>query len=130
MSLVCENRKVTLEIISKQLEYITKCVADCRSECRRSVERAKLFDLSGWLTVLPTSQDHFDPTAQEFRNALALRYRKPLLNVPSGCDGCGALFSLDHALVCRKGGLIIWRHNKVWDAVGDLCCSGVGSGCF
>ena len=120
MSLVCENRKVTLEIISKQLEYITKCVADCRSECRRSVEWAKLFDLSGWLTVLPTSQDHFDLTAQEFRNALALRYRKPLLNVPSGCDGCGALFSLDHALVCRKGGLIIWRHNKVWDAVGDL----------
>ena len=75
--------------------------------CRRSVERAKLNDLSGWLTVLSTSRDHFDLTAQEFRDALALRYRKPLLNVPSGCDGCGAPFSLDHALVCRKGGLII-----------------------
>ena len=24
-------------------------------------------------------------------------------DVPSGCDGCGAPFSLDHALVCRKG---------------------------
>ena len=45
---------------------------------------------------------------------------KPLLNVPSGCDGCGAPFSLDHTLVCRKGGLIIQRHNEVWDAVGDL----------
>ena len=88
--------------------------------CRRSVERAKLNYLSDWLTVLPTSQDHFDLTAQEFRDALALRYRKPLLNVPSGCDGCGAPFSLDHALVCRKGGLIIQRHNEVRDAVGDL----------
>ena len=84
------------------------------------MERAKLNDLSGWLTVLPTSQDHFDLTAQEFRDAFALRYRKPLLNVPSGCDGCGAPFSLDHALVCRKGGLIIQHHNEVWDAVGDL----------
>ena len=88
--------------------------------CRRSVERAKLNDLSGWLTVLPMSQNHFDLTAQEFCDALALRYQKPLLNVPSNCDGCGSPFSLDHALICRKGGLIIQRHNEVRDAVGDL----------
>ena len=65
--------------------------------CRRSVEQAKLNDLSGWLTVLPMSQDHFDLNAQEFHEALALRYWKPLLNVPSICDGCGSPFSLDHA---------------------------------
>jgi len=76
--------------------------------------------LSGWLTVLPVSQDHYDLTAQEFCDVLALRYRKPLLNVPSSCDGCGAPFSLDHALICRKGGLIIQHHNEVRDAVGDL----------
>ena len=75
--------------------------------CRRSVERAKLNDLSGWLTVLPMSQDHFNLIAQEFRDALALCYRKPLLNVSSNCDGCGSPFSLDRALICRKGGLII-----------------------
>ena len=88
--------------------------------CLRSVERAKLNALSDCLTVLPTSQDHFDLTAQEFRDALALCYRKPLSNVSSGCDGCGAPFSLYHALVCRKGGLIIQRHNEVRDVVGDL----------
>ena len=55
------------------------------------MEQTKLNDLSGWLTVLPMSQDHFDLTAQEFFDALALRYRKPLLNVPSNCDGCGSL---------------------------------------
>ena len=75
--------------------------------CRRSVEQAKLNDLSGWLTVLPKSQDHFDLTAQEFCDALALCFWKPLLNVHSNCDGCGSPFSLDHALICRKGGLII-----------------------
>ena len=75
--------------------------------CHRSVEQAKLNDLSGWLTVLPMSQDHFDLTALDFHDALALCYRKPRLNVPSNCDGCGSTFSLDHALICRKGGLII-----------------------
>ena len=28
--------------------------------------------------------------------------------------------SLDHSLVCRRGGLIIQRHNEVRDAVGDF----------
>ena len=62
--------------------------------CHISVERAKLNDLSGWLTVLLTSRDHFDLTAQEFCDALALRYQKPLLNVPSGYDGVMLFFHL------------------------------------
>ena len=59
--------------------------------------------LSDWLTVLPTEKDHYDLTAQEFRDALAVRYRKPLLCFPPSCDGCGAPTSLDHALICKKG---------------------------
>jgi len=84
------------------------------------MERAKMNNISGWLTLLPMSQDHYDLTAQEFCDALALRYWKPLLNVPSSCDDCGAPFSLDHALICRKGGLIIQHYSEVRDAVGDL----------
>ena len=43
-----------------------------------------------------------------------------LLNVLSSCNGCSTPFSLDHALVCRKGGLIIQGNNEIRDAVGDL----------
>ena len=49
-----------------------------------------------------------------------MRYPKPLLNVPSiihSCDGCGASFSLDYALVYKKDGLIIQRHNEIRDDV-------------
>ena len=42
------------------------------------------------------------------------------LNTPDMCDGCGCVFTLSHALSCRKGGLVIQRHNEVRDAIGDL----------
>ena len=64
--------------------------------------------------------NHFDLSAQEFRDALAIRYRKPLLNLPPKCDGCGAPSSLDHFLICRRGGFVVQRHNEIRDAIGDL----------
>ena len=60
------------------------------------------------------------PCSQEFQDALALRYWKPLLSLPSFCDGCSAPFSVEHALYCCVGGLVGQRHNEVWDAIGDL----------
>ena len=40
--------------------------------------------------------------------------------MPALCDGCGSQFSTGHALECRKGGLVIHRHNEIKDALGDL----------
>ena len=57
---------------------------------------------------------------QEFSDALALRYRKPLLGLPPYCDGCGSPFSFDHALDCWVGELVGRRHNEVRDAIDDL----------
>ena len=69
---------------------------------------------------MPTEQDNFDLTAEEFRDALTVRYKKPLLSFPPHCDGCGAPSSFDHFLICKKGGLIVQRHNEIRDAIGDL----------
>jgi hypothetical protein len=71
---------------------------------------------------------NFDMSPMEFRDALAIRYRKPAFNLPSTCDGCGEPFNIDHALCCRRGGLIIRRHNEVRGVLGDMmettwgCC--------
>ena len=86
----------------------------------RAVMRAKDEKISLWLNVLPMARHHFDLTPQEFRDALAIRYKKPLLHIPPNCDGCGSVFDLAHALSCRKGGLVIQRHNEIRDAFGDL----------
>ena len=62
----------------------------------------------------------FDLSAIEFQDSLALRYHRPLLRLPALCDGCGCQFSTGHALDCRKGGLVIERHNQIRDALGYL----------
>eukprot|EP00731_Ephydatia_muelleri_P026576 Em0018g676a len=62
----------------------------------------------------------FRCSVDEFRDALAMRYQRPLLRMPATCDGCGAAFNLEHALDCRKGGLVIQRHNEIRNALGDL----------
>ena len=69
---------------------------------QRAILRAKASS-SSWLSVVPLEIHHFDLACQEFRDALALRYRKPLLGLPTYCDGCGSPFIVDHALDCRVG---------------------------
>ena len=87
---------------------------------QHAVRRARANDLSMWLSVVPIEKNNFDLTALQFRDALAVRYKKPLLSIPPRCDGCGAPSSLDHFLICKKGGLIVQRHNEIRDAIGDL----------
>ena len=87
---------------------------------QRAILRAKDSNISSWLSVLPSARNQFDLSAQEFRDGLALRYKKPLLCLPSVCDGCGAPFSIEHALDCHFGGLVTRRHIEVRDAFGDL----------
>ena len=87
---------------------------------KRAFRRSIDGKTSAWLAVLPLCTHHFDVSATEFRDALAMRYQRPLLRMPATCDGCGAAFNLEHALDCRKGGLVIQRHNEIRDALGDL----------
>ena len=78
----------------------------------RAIQRAITFKTSSWLTVLPTTYHHFDLSVTEFRDALTVRYHQPLLKMPVTCDGCGATFSYEHALDCKKKGLVTRRHNE------------------
>ena len=55
--------------------------------------------------------------AQEWRDALFLQYGLEPPDLPKICDGCNAAFSICHALNCKKEGLVIARHNKLYDGV-------------
>ena len=116
--------KVVKEISKEKDEDIQRMFDNIITEIdliqQRAVLRAMEEKISSWLNVIPVAKHNFDLTAQEFRDSLAIRYKKPLLEVPPNCDGCNALFDLSHALSCRKGGLVTQRHNEVRDAFGDL----------
>ena len=60
-------------------------------------------------------------TAEEFRDSLRLRYGFTPAHLPSHCDGCASRFNVEHALSCKKGGLVLLRHNEVAGEWHDLC---------
>ena len=90
------------------------------ASCQCAILRAKDNNLSSWLAVLPVHRDQFDLSEQEFRDGLTLRYNRPLLCMLPTCDGCGAPFTVTHALDSRIGGLVGRRHNEVRGAFVDL----------
>ena len=90
------------------------------TKTRRAISRSVGCKSSSLLTVLPISLHHFDLSATEFHDFLTIRYHRPLIKAPANCDNCGEAFSLTHALDCRKGGLVIQRHNEIRDAIGDI----------
>ena len=93
LSILSEARCQKEQFLEDQFTFITLLLGDLQS---RTVQQAKDVKISAWLNVLP------DLSAQEFKDGLAIHYKKPLLGIPASCDGCGANFDLSHALSCRK----------------------------
>ena len=73
-----------------------------------------------WLAVLPSTVNGTELGAQEWQEALFQRYGLEPPDLPKYCDGCEARFTISHTLDCKKGGLVMARHNKLRDGVADL----------
>ena len=73
-----------------------------------------------WLTVQPSTVNGTNMGAQEWRDALFLHYGLDPPDLPTYCDGCNVKFTICHALDCRRGGLVMARHNEIRDRVADL----------
>jgi hypothetical protein len=74
-----------------------------------------------WLTTLPNLLNGSDLSADEFRDGIRLRLGLHPTTLPPRCDGCNERFTVEHAMSCRKGGLIIQRHNGLVTTWGLLC---------
>mmetsp|Transcript_16579 Transcript_16579/g.25574 ORF Transcript_16579/g.25574 Transcript_16579/m.25574 type:complete len:119 (+) Transcript_16579:726-1082(+) len=92
-------------------ENVERLVADLPKRPKRALERVRKENMSGWLTVGPSKQYGFDLSREMFRDRLNLRHGQELRGLPSVCDGCGAPFSLEHALNYMKGGVIKLGHD-------------------
>jgi hypothetical protein len=75
------------------------------------------------LTALPTSLNGPELSEAEFRDNLRLRFGLTPIALPERCDGCDAKFTVAHALSCKKGGLVLLRHNDIAAEWHSLCAS-------
>ena len=104
----------------KLLKDETSALIDSFPEPRKRCLQRKIdFQCSGWLSVIPVAGNHFDMSPNEFRDAIALRYGRIPIDLPTHCDADGGVFSVNHALNCSKGVLAYGRHNELR----DLNCS-------
>jgi hypothetical protein len=92
----------------KSVETILSTSRDGKS---RTIRRGT--ETGAWLSVPPSTVSGTELSAQEFRDALSMR-------CGVRCDGCDAPFTLQHALACKKGGLVIFRHNESRDELVNL----------
>ena len=74
-----------------------------------------------WLSAVHHRLNGTELSREEFRDNIRLRYGMMPQDIPATCDGCGKKFSIEQALSCPKGGLILAQHDaatKDWGALG------------
>jgi hypothetical protein len=118
---VRKKQKVALEA------RLASILAAARPMEKRRIERSK--HTGAWLTTMPSILNGSDLSAEEFRDGLRLRFGLTPNALPTRCDGCGARFTTEHAMSCRKGGLILQRHNDIAAEWGSLCSQAHTSSC-
>ena len=93
------------EDIKVQIEDVT---------LKRCLDFSKEKGSGAWLTALPLQDHGFCLNKQEFRDAVCLRYGWRIPNTPQHC-GCGAVNTINHTLICKKGGFVSMRNNALRD---------------
>ena len=94
---------------------------------KRAVNLAAEKGASSWLTVIPVKEMDLNLNKREFKDAVHLRYDWQINDIPNVCIW-GEPFNVDHAMICKRGGFIIQRHNELRDLEAqmlDLVCRDV-----
>lgn len=97
-------------------------------QCNKNEDTKTGPKTGGWLNVYPNPKNGTVLSNTEFTDAMCLQYGLEPPNLASVCDGCGARFTLSHALTCKHGRLIIRRHNEIRDTLGTLALQAFGKG--
>ena len=117
------EREANSEIRVHKNDFEKQTLDDLRS--RMSMENVRANDLaqmkgaSSWLTALPLKEEGYVLNKREFFDAVTLRYRWDVKDLPQNC-ACSKKFSVEHAMICKKGGYIHRRHDRIRDLFADL----------
>lgn len=98
--------------LTKTFEELKAIVDDNLKQC---LEAAREKGSGSWLAALPIQALGYVLNKQEFKDSLCLRYGWKIPNTPLFCS-CRERNSVDHALICKSGGYVSMRHNRIRDA--------------
>ena len=98
----------------------------CRIESlTNSASKKRAFSLaakkgsSSWLSALPLQSIGYCLNKKDFRDSLLIRYGWPIPDIARHC-ACGEKNSIDHALSCKKGGYVSFRHTVLVETEAEL----------
>jgi hypothetical protein len=115
--------KIKSGISKKRNEWFTAqrnvIVNEMEESQRLQLDLAAEKGASSWLTALPVKEFGYLMNKQEFNDALALRYNLNLKDSPRKCV-CGENNTVNHLLICKKGGYVSLRHNSLRDLFKEL----------
>ena len=109
-------RREKNEVLRTKLNYIKNSL---NLKTQRAAELGSKKGASKWLTAIPIDEMGFTLNKGEFRDILNLKYDWEIANKRSICVCCD-VFNVHHAMICRRGGFIIQRHNKLRDLEADM----------
>ena len=90
----------------------------------QAVQQTRDRGASSWLNAIAIEEHGLALNRREFRDSLCLHYNLPLPNLPSYC-ACGEMFTVNHALSCKKEGFLAQRH----ETIRDLLTSNISEVC-
>ena len=100
-------------MINRKVEATSTSLNQCLTpEIKRTLSNANARGASNWLNVLPLVEEGHILNKEEFRDAMAMRYNKQILGLPSKC-ACGSNFDPVHSLDYKKVGFIHSKHDQL-----------------
>ena len=110
--------KARKERLDSELGALAELKVGASKQTKKRLER--IGRTGKWLTIPPNKLDGTLLSKEEWRDNARLRYGWKPMDLCSHCDGCGAGFTVEHALSCKKGGLVCIRHDDARDEAGSL----------
>ena len=87
---------------------------------KKALEMSREKGSYSWLSALPLQEIGYTLNKIEFQDALSLQFNWRIQTLPKVCNGCGRKNDTDHALSCKTGGYVSFRHDALRDVEADL----------